>query len=200
MTLEQTYRRLRRLFPTSWRDRNEREFIGTLLDAADPGRDSTSLAEAVDLVRCAIVLRLRAWFAGPVGVGVPGTGVVYTVSSSISGGRRRGVSAAVSCTFGVVPHVLAALLGLSGVMQAGAVAFEVVRWAGVAYLLLLGVSMIRDGGALQLEHSPDATLTPARQIVRRGILLNLLNPKLTVFFFASCPSSSTRHQICSTRD
>ncbi len=229
MTLEDKYRRLSRLFPAEWRDQNEEELIGTLLDAARPGSDSISLAEAVDLVRCAIVLRFRAAFSGPVAVGVPaaarlaglalmsalavvlvlrlrisdvsvefwvtslvvavvpGTGVVYTVSSSIGGGWRRGLFAAIGCTFGVVPHVLAAMLGLSGVMQAGAVAFEAVRWAGVAYLIFMGVSMIRDGGALRLENERDAGIEPTGQIVRRGILLNLLNPKLTVFFFAFLP-------------
>ena len=79
---------------------------------------------------------------------VPGTGVVYTVSSAIGGGWRRGLFAAIGCTLGVVPHMLAAMLGLSGIMQAGAVAFETVRWAGVAYLVWMGVSLLRDGDGL----------------------------------------------------
>lgn len=74
---------------------------------------------------------------------IPGTGVVYTISSSIGGGRWCGLVAAVGCTLGIVPHMLAAMLGLSGIMQAGSAAFEVVRWAGVAYLVFMGVSMIR---------------------------------------------------------
>src|ERR671916_2493373 len=82
---------------------------------------------------------------------IPGTGVVYTISSSVGGGRRRGLFAAVGCTLGIVPHMLAAMLGLSGIMQAGSAAFEVVRWAGVAYLVYMGVAMIREGGALQLD-------------------------------------------------
>jgi threonine/homoserine/homoserine lactone efflux protein len=117
---------------------------------------------------------------------VPGTGVVYTISSSIGGGWRRGFFAAIGCTLGIVPHVLAAMLGLSGVMQAGAVAFEAVRWAGVAYLIFMGVSIIRNGGALQLEDQ-SASVDPMGLVVRRGILVNLLNPKLTVFFFAFLP-------------
>ena len=117
---------------------------------------------------------------------IPGTGVVYTVSSSIGGGRRRGLFAAVGCTLGIVPHMLAAMLGLSGIVQAGSVVFEVVRWAGVAYLVFMGFSMIRDAGALPL----DGGATPvdsAGSVVRRGILLNVLNPKLTLFFFAFLP-------------
>jgi threonine/homoserine/homoserine lactone efflux protein len=224
VTLEEKYRRLSCLLPAQWRDRNEDEFIGTLLDAAGPGRESVSIAEAADVIRCAIVLRSRALVAGRgrvrlVGVGlallsalaialvaslrtsgvsvaflltslvvvvIPGTGVVYTVSNAIGGGWRRGLFAAIGCTLGIVPHVLAAMLGLSGIMQAGAVAFETIRWVGVAYLLFMGVSMIRAGGTLQLEDR-GAPVASTGLVVWRGILVNLLNPKLTVFFFAFLP-------------
>jgi threonine/homoserine/homoserine lactone efflux protein len=117
---------------------------------------------------------------------IPGTGVVYTVSSSIGGGRRRGLFAAFGCTLGIVPHMLAATLGLSAVMQAGSVAFEVVRWAGVAYLVFMGASMIREAVTLPLD-GEDAPVEPMGHVVRRAILLNVLNPKLTVFFFAFLP-------------
>jgi threonine/homoserine/homoserine lactone efflux protein len=92
---------------------------------------------------------------------IPGTGVLYTVSSSIGGGRRRGLFAAVGCTLGIIPHMLAAMLGLSGIMQAGSVVFEAVRWAGVAYLIFMGISMIRDAGELSLDNvyaGPDGYL------------------------------------------
>jgi threonine/homoserine/homoserine lactone efflux protein len=115
-----------------------------------------------------------------------GTGVVYTVSSSIGGGRRRGLFAAFGCTLGIVPHMLAAMLGLSAVMQAGSVAFEVVRWAGVAYLVFMGASMIREATTLPLD-GEDAPVKPIGYVVRRAVLLNVLNPKLTVFFFAFLP-------------
>lgn len=120
---------------------------------------------------------------------IPGTGVLYTVSSALGSGLRTGLIAAVGCTLGIVPHLLAAMLGLSGIMQAGAVAFEVVRYAGVAYLVYMGISMLRDGGMLQFDvaNDEDAPATPLVVVVRRGILLNLLNPKLTVFFFAFLP-------------
>jgi threonine/homoserine/homoserine lactone efflux protein len=219
MTLEGGYRRLSRLFPAAWRERHEEELIGTLLDAAEPGRDRVALAEAADLVRAALVLRWRAhgrlagaaalalltalavvvavrFGSGGVPVeflltslvvaAIPGTGVVYTVSCAIGGGWRRGLFAAVGCTLGVVPHLLAAMLGLSGIMQAGAVAFETVRWAGVAYLVYMGVSLLRDGDGLQLDRQRGPA-EPAGLVVRRAVLLNLLNPKLTVFFFAFLP-------------
>jgi threonine/homoserine/homoserine lactone efflux protein len=117
---------------------------------------------------------------------IPGTGVVYTVSSSIGGGWRRGLFAAIGCTLGIVPHILAAMLGLSAIMQAGSVVFEAVRWMGVAYLIFMGVSMIREGGALQLDDQDDQHGSMGL-VVRRGIVLNLLNPKLTMFFFAFLP-------------
>ena len=118
---------------------------------------------------------------------IPGTGVIYTVSNSIGGGRRRGLIAAVGCTLGIVPHLLAAMLGLSGIMQAGSAVFEVVRWAGVAYLVFMGLSMIREAGAAPLDGGGDTPVDSAGLIVRRGILLNVLNPKLTLFFFAFLP-------------
>jgi threonine/homoserine/homoserine lactone efflux protein len=117
---------------------------------------------------------------------IPGTGVLYTVSSSIGGGWRRGFFAATGCTLGIVPHMLAAMLGLSAIMQAGSVVFEVVRYAGVIYLVFMGFSMIRDAGALPLDDG-NASIDPMGPVVWRGILLNVLNPKLTVFFFAFLP-------------
>jgi threonine/homoserine/homoserine lactone efflux protein len=117
---------------------------------------------------------------------IPGTGVVYTLSSALGGGLRRGLVAAVGCTLGIVPHIAAAMLGLSGILQTGATLFEVVRWAGVAYLLYLGLSLFRDGGPMTLD--PDANAGGSNAAaVRRGVLLNLLNPKLTLFFFAFLP-------------
>jgi threonine/homoserine/homoserine lactone efflux protein len=117
---------------------------------------------------------------------IPGTGVLYTLSSSIGGGRRRGLFAAIGCTLGIVPHLLAAMLGLSGIMQAGSAVFEVVRWAGVCYLLFVGVTMIRDAGKMSLD-DVDTGPDPVGPVVWRGILLNVLNPKLTLFFFAFLP-------------
>jgi threonine/homoserine/homoserine lactone efflux protein len=225
MSLEDDYRRLSRLFPAGWRARHEDELIGTLLDAAEPGRESASLAEAADLVRSAAVLRwrdltARAGRAGAAAAAVaagaltllvglnldgvsaefvvaslvvaaiPGTGVFYTVSSALGGGWRQGLYAAVGGTVGIVPHLLAAMLGLSGVMQAGAVAFEALRWLGVAYLVFVGVTMIRDRGGLQIDRTgsgPGARRERMAVVVRRGVLINLLNPKLTLFFFAFLP-------------
>lgn len=119
---------------------------------------------------------------------IPGTGVVFTVSTALARGRRQGMVAAIGCTLGIVPHLVAAVLGLSGLMQVGATVFEVVRWAGVAYLTWMGISMIRNRGSLSFGAETESD--PRRSswsVVRQAVLLNLLNPKLTAFFFAFLP-------------
>ncbi len=116
---------------------------------------------------------------------VPGTGVIYTVSVAMSSGRRPGLLASLACTLGIVPHLVAAVFGLSAFLHAGALAFRVLKYAGVAYLLFLAYSMLRSEGAA-MSNDGDAN-TPARKVLTRGILLNLLNPKLTIFFFAFLP-------------
>ena len=116
---------------------------------------------------------------------IPGTGVVYTVSVALSSGQRNGLIAAAGCTLGIVPHLLAAAFGLSAFIHAGALAFRIVKYAGVAYLLYLAYGMVRSkGGGLGEETVEE---TRPRAVVLRGILLNLLNPKLTLFFFAFLP-------------
>ena len=119
-------------------------------------------------------------------VAIPGTGVIYTASVALTHGRRHGLVASIGCTLGIVPHLLAAVFGLSGFLHAGAVAFQILKYAGVAYLLFLAVSMLRSKGAASFDTDDQAPTSPA-SIVVRGVLLNLLNPKLTVFFFAFLP-------------
>ena len=116
---------------------------------------------------------------------VPGTGVVYTVSNGLFGGRRASALAAVGCTLGIVPHLVAATLGLSAVLHASARVFHIVKLAGVAYLLYLAWGLWRSSGSMTLADGH--VERSARQVVVRGITVNLLNPKLTVFFFAFLP-------------
>ena len=116
---------------------------------------------------------------------IPGTGVVFSVSTGILQGRRASVYAALGCTLGIVPHLLASVLGLAAVMHASALAFELLKYAGVAYLFYLAYTTWKDRSALAV----DATASRAKPlgIVVRAILLNLLNPKLTIFFLAFLP-------------
>jgi len=116
---------------------------------------------------------------------VPGTGVIFTVSTGIVQGRKASVYAALGCTAGILPHLLATVLGLAAIMHTSALAFQVLKYAGVAYLLYVAFATWRDKSAFAVESS--APKAGAVQLVTRAILLNVLNPKLTIFFLAFLP-------------
>jgi threonine/homoserine/homoserine lactone efflux protein len=116
---------------------------------------------------------------------LPGTGVLYTLSVGLGKGLRSGVVAAFGCTLGIVPHVLASVAGLAALLHTSALAFQTVKYLGVAYLFYMAWSILRDRGVLQVAAQPG--LTSVRQIVISGVLLNLLNPKLSIFFLAFLP-------------
>jgi len=118
-------------------------------------------------------------------VATPGTGVLYTLAAGLSRGARASVVAAAGCTLGIVPHVVAAITGLAALLHASAVAFATLKWLGVAYLLWMAWSTWRDEGALTIQE--DDAPRSARRVVLSGVLVNLLNPKLTIFFFAFLP-------------
>jgi threonine/homoserine/homoserine lactone efflux protein len=118
-------------------------------------------------------------------VATPGTGVVYTVSAGLARGARASLVAAVGCTLGIVPHVLAAVTGLAALLNASALAFQTLKWLGVAYLLFLAWQTWRDRSDLSADGEP-APRSPWR-VIRTAVLINLLNPKLTIFFFAFLP-------------
>ena len=115
----------------------------------------------------------------------PGTGSLYTVAAGLTRGTRAGLLAAFACTLGTLPHMLAAITGLAALLHASGVAFEVVKYAGVAYLLWMAWSTWRDTGALRI--GADDRPASARSVIVSGIGVNLLNPKLTIFFFAFLP-------------
>jgi len=117
-------------------------------------------------------------------VATPGTGVLYTLAAGLSRGARASVVAAVGCTLGIVPHLLAAITGLAALLHTSALAFQILKYLGVAYLLFMAWSTLRDKSALIVEET--APLSATRVIVS-GILINILNPKLTIFFFAFLP-------------
>lgn len=116
----------------------------------------------------------------------PGAGVIYTLAAGLSGGARTSVIAAVGCTLGIVPHMVAAITGLAALLHASAVAFQVLKYLGVAYLLYLAWRVWRDREALTVtkdEAAPRSTL----KVIISGIVINILNPKLTIFFLAFLP-------------
>ncbi len=116
---------------------------------------------------------------------IPGTGVVFTVSTGLLRGRRASVFASIGCTAGIVPHQLASVLGLAAILHTSAVAFQVVKLAGVAYLFYLAYAMWRTKGMFTFDKS--RAETGAGSIVVRAFLLNILNPKLSIFFLAFLP-------------
>jgi threonine/homoserine/homoserine lactone efflux protein len=116
---------------------------------------------------------------------IPGTGVIFTVSTGLLQGRKASVFAALGCTAGIVPHLLATVLGLAALMHTSAVAFQILKYAGVAYLLYLACATWRDKSAFTVE--APASRHSAKGIVVKAILLNILNPKLTIFFLAFLP-------------
>ena len=115
----------------------------------------------------------------------PGTGVIYTLALGLGQGRRAALWAALGCTFGIVPHLMAATLGLAAVLHTSAVLFSVMKWAGVAYLLYLAWQMLKSDGVLHVSAS--RTRQSGWAIARRGALINILNPKLSIFFLALLP-------------
>ncbi|AWM88117.1 LysE family translocator [Microvirga sp. 17 mud 1-3] len=115
----------------------------------------------------------------------PGTGALYTLATGLSRGPRASLVAAFGCTLGIVPHMLAAILGLAALLHASALAFQLLKYGGVAYLLYMAWDAWREHGALRVQENVDAV--SARQIVARAILINILNPKLSIFFLAFLP-------------
>lgn len=116
---------------------------------------------------------------------IPGTGVIYTVSTGLFHSRRASIAAACGCTAGIVPHLTASILGLSAILHMSAVAFQAVKYAGVLYLLYLSWSMWRDTGLLQVN-APESARS-LRHVAIKGFLINILNPKLSIFFLAFLP-------------
>jgi threonine/homoserine/homoserine lactone efflux protein len=118
-------------------------------------------------------------------VASPGTGVLYTLAAGLARGSRASVVAAFGCTIGIVPHMAAAILGLAALLHASALAFQTFKYLGVAYLLYMAWSTLRTHGALQVEQEIDAR--SAIRVTVTAVLINILNPKLSIFFLAFLP-------------
>jgi threonine/homoserine/homoserine lactone efflux protein len=118
-------------------------------------------------------------------VASPGTGAIYTIAAGLTRGSRASVLAAFACTIGIVPHLIAAMMGIAALLHASALAFAIVKYAGVAYLLYMAWQTLREHGALKVETTADAR--SAWLVLRDGLALNLLNPKLSIFFVAFLP-------------
>src|SRR5947208_6214053 len=115
----------------------------------------------------------------------PGTGVLYTMAAGLSRGSRASVVAAFGCTLGIIPHMTATIIGLAALLHASALAFQTLKYLGVAYLLYMAWNALRERGALRVER--EVGVRSALQVTINAILINILNPKLSIFFLAFLP-------------
>jgi threonine/homoserine/homoserine lactone efflux protein len=118
----------------------------------------------------------------------PGPGVLYTVAAAISRGRRASLIAALGCTLGIIPHLVAAITGLAALLYASSLAFQTLKYVGVAYLFFLAWKAYRDDSHNVIDEVAEIeTPVPVWSVIVKAVLINLLNPKLTIFFFAFLP-------------
>ena len=126
----------------------------------------------------------------------PGTGVLYTLAAGLSRGWRASIIAAFGCTLGIIPHMAAAIMGLAALLHMSAIAFQTLKYLGVAYLLYMAWDALREQGALRV--APDTGDRPAAKVIVSAILINVLNPKLSIFFLAFLPqfvSAGEQHPL-----
>jgi threonine/homoserine/homoserine lactone efflux protein len=123
----------------------------------------------------------------------PGTGVLYTLATALTRGSRAGIAAAFGCTLGILPAMLAAMLGLAAVLHTSALAFAALKWLGVLYLLYMAWQALREQGALSVEPRLDAR--SGRRVIVTGFLINILNPKLSIFFLAFLPQFIANDEV-----
>jgi threonine/homoserine/homoserine lactone efflux protein len=118
-------------------------------------------------------------------VASPGTGVLYTLAVALTRGSRASIAAAFGCTLGILPAMLAAILGLAAVLHTSALAFSALKWCGVFYLLYMAWQALRERGALAVDAGQQSH--SALRVIVTGFLINILNPKLSIFFLAFLP-------------
>ena len=116
---------------------------------------------------------------------IPGTGVIYTIATGIGRGRVASIAAAIGCTFGISPHILASTLGLAAILHTSALLFQGLKYAGAAYLIYLAWQTLRQKGPLVFDDKMNKVNLPT--IAKTGFLINILNPKLSIFFLAFLP-------------
>ncbi|WP_018149766.1 LysE family translocator [Leeia oryzae] len=118
-------------------------------------------------------------------VATPGTGAIYTLAAGLAGGYRSSLIAALGCTLGALPHLIAAISGIATIFHTSNVAFQLLKWLGVLYLLYMAVMMLKDKSGITIHGQP--AKQDARKMIVDAVLINLLNPKLSLFFFAFLP-------------
>jgi threonine/homoserine/homoserine lactone efflux protein len=131
-----------------------------------------------------VVMTLSFLLTSLIVIASPGTGVLYTLAAALTRGSRASIAAAFGCTLGIVPHIGAAMLGLAAVLHTSALAFAALKWCGVIYLLYMAWQALRETGALSVDARPEQR---SGRVIVTGFLINILNPKLSIFFLAFLP-------------
>lgn len=126
-------------------------------------------------------------------VATPGTGALYTVASGLSGGARTGIIAALGCTLGIVPHIFTVITGLAALLHTSETTFEVIKYLGAAYLLYMAWKILSDKSLLSINTG--AKKQSVKQIMTSAVLINLLNPKLSMFFLAFLPQFVVKNNL-----
>ncbi|TCP43856.1 threonine/homoserine/homoserine lactone efflux protein [Tamaricihabitans halophyticus] len=129
---------------------------------------------------------MEFWATSFVVTATPGTGALFTIVAGLGRGARTGLIAALGCTLGILPHLALALTGAAALLAASPVAFETIKWLGVAYLLYMAWGSWRQTGVLTLD--ADGATPSNGRVIGGAVLVNLLNPKLTLFFFVFLPT------------
>jgi threonine/homoserine/homoserine lactone efflux protein len=140
-----------------------------------------------------IVVTLEFLITSLIVIASPGTGVLYTLAAGLARGSRASMVAAFGCTIGIVPHMAAAIMGLAALLHTSALAFQTFKYLGVAYLLYMAWNTLQERGALQVEKEVGAH--SALQVTITGILINILNPKLSIFFLAFLPQFVSADEV-----
>jgi len=122
---------------------------------------------------------------------IPGTGVIYTITTGLFRGPSYVTAAALGCTFGIIPHILASTLGLAALLHTSALAFQFVKYAGAAYLIYMAYGMWKESGQFQVSNPEKKPQKSHAKIMLSGALINVLNPKLSIFFLAFLPQFIT---------
>ncbi|MEW9209266.1 LysE family translocator [Citrobacter werkmanii] len=126
-------------------------------------------------------------------VASPGTGVLYTVATGISDGARVSIIAALGCTLGIVPHILTVITGLAAILHTSEISLEIIKYLGVAYLLYMAWKTLNENKNLNMASKTKKQ--SLRQVITSAILINLLNPKLSMFFLAFLPQFVIKGEI-----
>ncbi len=120
---------------------------------------------------------------------LPGTGVIYTIGIGLTRGPLASIAAAAGCTTGILPHMAAAIFGVAALLHTSALIFNAFKIAGLVYLLYLAWSILQAQGPLQIAAQPEQK--PLGRVALTGFLINILNPKLSIFFLAFLPQFVT---------